>query len=82
MVLGGDVRLELALEHGDLVFEEELAFLEPLQLQLVLRGALRESKYDVIKVPVLGLQLIYSLPENLNVGDMYHGRHLHPTLHA
>ena len=40
--LGADVGLELALEQGDLVFEEELAFLEALQLELVLGGALRQ----------------------------------------
>jgi hypothetical protein len=68
------VRFELALEQSDLVFEEELAFLEALQLELVLGGALREAKYDVIKVPVLCLQLIYFLLQTLNVGDMYHGR--------
>ena len=72
--LGGYVGFELALEQGDLVFEEELAFLESLQLKLVLRGALRESDYDVIKIPVFCLQLIYFLLETLNVGDMYHGR--------
>ena len=39
--LGADIGLELALEHGNLVFDEEFAFLEPLQLDLVLGGALR-----------------------------------------
>jgi hypothetical protein len=34
--LRGYVWLELALEQCDLVFQEELAFLESLQLQLVL----------------------------------------------
>src|SRR5262245_50059757 len=30
------VRFELTLEHGDLVLQEELAFLEALQLDLIL----------------------------------------------
>jgi hypothetical protein len=51
--LGGDIGLELALEHRDLVLQEELAFLEALQLQLILGGALRKSGDDIIEIPVL-----------------------------
>src|SRR5690349_18872915 len=57
----------------DLVLEVELAFLEALQLQLILDGALREAGYDVIEVPVLEVQLVDTLPEHFTVGGMYHG---------
>jgi hypothetical protein len=69
-----NVGLELALEHGDLVFQEELAFLEALQLDLVLGGALRQAGDYVIEVPVFRLQLIDSDLEGLDFGGMYHGQ--------
>jgi hypothetical protein len=75
LILGGDIGLELALEHRDLVFQEELAFLEALQLQLVLGGAMRQTGDDVIEVSMLYLQLVNSLLESLDVGGLYHGRH-------
>jgi hypothetical protein len=68
-----DVWLELALEQGDLVFQEELAFLEALQLQLILRGGLGEAGNDVIEVSVFGVQLMDPGPETFDVGGMYHG---------
>jgi hypothetical protein len=71
--LSRDVRLELAFEQCDLVFQQEFAFLEALQLQLVLRGALRKAGNDVIKVSVLGVQLMDLGPETIDVGGMYHG---------
>jgi hypothetical protein len=71
--LGGYVGLELALEHGDLVFQEELAFLEALQLQLILGGGLGEAANDVIEVSVFGVQLMDPGPETFDVGGMYHG---------
>jgi hypothetical protein len=63
----------LTFEVGDLVLEVQLAFLEALQLQLVLDGALREAGYDVIEVSVLEVQLIDTLPEHFTVGGMHHG---------
>ena len=69
---GGYVGLELALEDRDLVFQEKLALLEALQLDLILGGAVRQSDDDVIKVPVFRLQLMDFLLETLDVGGMYH----------
>jgi hypothetical protein len=71
--LGADIGLELALEHGNLIFDEELAFLESLQLDLVLGGALRQAGDYVIEVPVLGMQLVDLDFETVDVGGMYHG---------
>jgi hypothetical protein len=71
--LGADVGLELALEHGDLVFDEEFAFLESLQLDLVLGGALCQAGDYVIEVSVLGMQLVDLYLETVDVGGMYHG---------
>jgi hypothetical protein len=50
----------------------QLAFLEALQLKLVLDGALREAGYDVIEVSVLEVQLIDALPEHFTVNGMHH----------
>src|SRR5690606_34153766 len=72
---GRYVGVELSLEQRDLVLEKELAFLEALQLELILGGVLREPDDHVIEVPVFGLQLPDFLPESLNVGDRYHGCH-------
>src|SRR5687767_6598534 len=59
---------------GDLVLEVQLAFLEALQLELILDGALREAGYDVIEVSVLEVQLVEAVPEHFTVGGMYHGK--------
>src|SRR4026208_2241271 len=77
--LPGFVRLELALEYGYLVFQEEFAFLEALQLDLVLRGALRQAGYDIVEIAVLYVQLVDSLLESFDVGGMYHGVILHTS---
>jgi hypothetical protein len=57
-----------------LVFEIEFSFLEALQLELILGGALREAGDHVIEVPVFRLKLVNFLLESLDVGGMYHGR--------
>jgi hypothetical protein len=74
---GPDVGRQLAFEEGDLVLEVQLAFLEALELQLVLNGALRKAGNDVIEVSVLQMQLVDALPEHFTVGGMYHG-HIPP----
>jgi hypothetical protein len=77
---GGYVRRQLTFELGDLILEVQLAFLEALQLKLVLDSALGEAGYDVIEVSVLQVQLIDTLAEHLTVGGMYHGLFLHTDL--
>jgi hypothetical protein len=57
------------------VLQEELAFLEALQLQLVLGGALRQTGDDIIEISVFYLQLVDSLLQRFDFGGMYHGRH-------
>src|SRR5690348_7200991 len=54
---GVQVRNQLALEPGDLVFEHQLALLQPLQLQLIDVQIEREARDDLVQVPVLDTQL-------------------------
>jgi hypothetical protein len=71
---------QLTLELGDLVFQIQLALLEPLELQLILNSTLGKAGNDVIEVSVLEMQLVDALPEHLTVGRSYHGQHLHTDL--
>jgi hypothetical protein len=79
---GPNVGRELTFENGDLVLQVKLAFLEALQLQLVLDGALRKAGNNVIEVAVLKVQLVNALPEHFTVGGMYHGHFPHTDFDA
>src|SRR5207245_2680438 len=54
--LRDDVWQQLALDLRDLVFEQQLALLEPLQSQLIERPGLGNARNHVVKVAVLDLQ--------------------------
>jgi hypothetical protein len=64
----------LSLEQCDLVLQKKLAFLEPLQLELILGGALAQLRNYVIEISVLYLQVIDLQLQRLDVGGMYHGK--------
>src|SRR2546421_4980652 len=51
-----DVRQQFAFDLGDLVLQHQLALFEPLQLQLVERTALDDTRDHVIEIAVLGSQ--------------------------
>src|SRR5688572_13640882 len=70
--LCGYVGRQLALEQGDLIFEIKLAFLETLQLELILGGALRESGDYIVEVAVLNVQLIDTFFERFDIQG-HHG---------
>ena len=53
---GDDVGQELALDFRDLVLEQQLALLEPLELQLIERPALGNTRDHVVEVTMLDLQ--------------------------
>src|SRR5262249_30496386 len=54
---GIEIGNELALEPRDLVFQHELALLQPLQLQLIGVDVHRQARDDVIEVAMLDAQL-------------------------
>ena len=56
MTSSQDVGNQAIPQAGNRVLEEELALLEPPQLQLVLGGAVREPRDDVVEVVVLDLE--------------------------
>src|SRR5947199_158569 len=51
-----DVRQQFAFDLRDLVFQHQLALFQPLQLQLVERGALGDTRDHVVEIAVLGSQ--------------------------
>src|SRR6266567_3696875 len=53
---GDDVGQELALDFRDLVLEQQLALLEPLELQLIERPMFGNARNHVVEVAVLDLQ--------------------------
>src|SRR3974377_2347989 len=70
--LRDDVRQEFAFDLRDLVFQQQLAFLEALQLQLIEWGVLRKARDDVVEIAMLGLQR--SEPCLQRFGVEVHGR--------
>lgn len=56
-ILGGDVRRQLPLEQCDLILDHQLAFFQPLQLQLIDDRRLREPEDHVVKIAMLELEL-------------------------
>ena len=74
--LSPDVRRQLSFEECDLVLQKQLAFLQALELELVLDGINAKAGDDVVEVAVLEVQLVDALPEHFTVGRMYyHGLH-------
>src|SRR6266513_291138 len=51
-----DIRQQFAFDLGDLVLQHQLAFFEPLQLQLVERAAFDDARDHVIEIAMLGSQ--------------------------
>src|SRR3979409_945073 len=47
---GRNIARHLPFEQSDLVLQKELAFLESLQLELILRGAVRQLRNYVIEI--------------------------------
>jgi hypothetical protein len=70
--LGGHVGVELALEPGDLVLEQELAALQALQLELVVDELVAEPLDDVVEIAVLDLELQDALLKHRAL-DLVHG---------
>src|SRR3954469_16274923 len=54
--LRDDVRQQLAFDFRNLVLQHQLAFLQPLHLQLVEGAALDEPRDHVVEVAMLGLE--------------------------
>src|SRR5262245_16714544 len=69
-----DVRIDLALEPGHLVLEEELAALEALELELVVAGLLGEALDHVVKIAMLDLELQDPLLEHGALDFVHRGR--------
>src|SRR5437762_877820 len=55
---GDAVRDEPALQPRDLVLEHQLAFLEPLDLELVERPLIRQPRDDRIEITMLAAQFV------------------------
>jgi hypothetical protein len=53
-----DVGKNTASDQGDLVLQHKLAFLQPLQLQLVERFVLGKSFDDIVQITVFALQYV------------------------
>src|SRR5438270_12046188 len=49
-----DVREQFAFDLRDMIFQHQLALFQPLQLQLLERGALGETRALVVQIAVLG----------------------------
>src|SRR6185437_3873017 len=88
---GVQIRNQLAFEARDLVFEDQLAFLQTLQLQLVDMKIEREASDDLVEVPVLDAQLAQLLhaPKELAVDVIFcvhhsrdEGSRPRPQVHA
>jgi hypothetical protein len=59
---GGDIGIELSLDPGDLVFEEELAALHAGEGELIVGGVVGYLVNCGVQVTVLELQLVQPLP--------------------
>ena len=68
-----NVRIDLPLEPGDLVFQEELPALETLELELVVDELVAEALDHVVKIAMLDLALHDALLEH-GALDFVHGR--------
>src|SRR4051812_19427687 len=68
-----DVGDQLALQHEDLVLQHELAFLQALQLELVVEGVQFQRLDGAVQVPVLEVELA-DAPLDL-FGTLQSGRH-------
>src|SRR5690348_2428868 len=55
-VSGDDVGQQLALDLYDPVFEQQLSLFQPLQLELVDRRPLGETRYYLVEVAMFGFQ--------------------------
>ena len=56
-ILGRDIGRQLPLEQCDLILDHQLAFFQPLQLQLIDDRRLGEPEDHVVKVAMLELEL-------------------------
>jgi hypothetical protein len=70
--LSDDVRQQLALDLGDLVFEKQLSLFQPPQLELIDRRALGKERDSVVEFAVLGFQSDELYPQSFYV--KIHGR--------
>jgi len=71
--LGDDVGQQLVLDAGDLVLEEQLLFLEPLQLELIGAAGFLQRVNGAVEIAMLLLELEQRRPELANVLAL-HGR--------
>lgn len=62
-----DIGQQRVLELGDEVFERELAFLQPLQVQIVRGHLWRKSVDGFVEIAMLGLESRDSLLDGFNV---------------
>src|SRR4029077_2491779 len=72
--LGDDVWQELILDAGDLILEEQLLFLQPLELKLVGTARFLQRVDGAIELAVLLLEREQRRPELANLHAL-HGRH-------
>src|SRR5690348_5565835 len=52
-----DIRYQLPLQHEDLILQHELAFLQALQLELVVEGVQFQRFDGAVQVPMLEVEL-------------------------
>src|SRR5512147_1995507 len=71
--LSDDVGQELILDAGDLVFQEQLLFLQPLELKLVGTARFLQRVDGAVEIAVLLLELEQRRPELANLLAL-HGR--------
>jgi hypothetical protein len=71
--LGDDVGQQLVLDAGDLVLEEQLLFLEPLQLELIGAAGFLQRVNGAVEIAMLLLEFEQRRPELANVLAL-HGR--------
>src|SRR4051794_15186084 len=74
---GVQIRNELAFEARDLVLQHQLAFLQPLHLQLVGIHVERQAHDYLIEIPMLDAQVaqLLEVPEKLAIDVVFGFRH-------